>query len=62
MDAVGHPKSLVTMNVSPVSLPGDFSIFWPSLIRVCESGQVAVTEHSLNALAELTEYEGKDFK
>ena len=59
MDAFGHPKSLVIMNVSTVDLPGDFHVFLPSLIGVCEIGQVEGTEHSLNARTELTVYEGK---
>lgn len=59
MDAFGHPKLLVMTNVSAVGLPGDCHVFLPSLIGVCEMGQVEGTEHGLNALTELTVYEGK---
>lgn len=60
MDAFGHPKLLVMMNVSAVDLPGDFYGFLPSLIGACHMGQVEGREHSLNALTELTVCEGKN--
>lgn len=58
MDAYGRTK-LLTVNVLAMDFPGDFHVFLPSLIAVCEMGQVEGTEHSLNALMELTVYEGK---
>lgn len=59
MDASGHPELLVMTNVSAVDLAGDCHVFLPSLIGVCEMGQVEGTEHGLNALTQLTVYEGK---
>lgn len=56
---LGIQNFFFMMNVSAVDLPGDFHIFLPSLIGVCEMGWVGGTEHGLNALTELTVYEGK---